>query len=99
MGSIRGLMRENERDMDRIFIQRTQQRDTMTVLQNMQSYEQLAETHAQHLQRHVAAFQTLYDVMPEQQRQLAIRHFTPTRNRTRSNLIAAATAERKLRQR
>jgi periplasmic protein CpxP/Spy len=66
-----GVMRENARDMDRIFVQRAQQLDTMTALQNMQSYEQLAETHAQHLQKLVAAFQTLYDAMPEQQRQVA----------------------------
>ena len=66
-----GVMRENARDMDQIFIQRAQQLDTMTALQNMQSYEQLAEAHAQHLQKLVAAFQTLYDAMPQQQRQLA----------------------------
>ena len=43
----------------------------MTALQNMQSYEQLAEAHAQHLQKLVAAFQNLYDTMPDQQKQLA----------------------------
>jgi periplasmic protein CpxP/Spy len=66
-----GVMRENARDMDQIFIQRAQKLDTMTALQNMQSYEQLAEAHAQHLQKLVSAFQNLYDAMPEQQRQLA----------------------------
>jgi periplasmic protein CpxP/Spy len=66
-----GVMRENARDMDRIFIERAQQLGSMTALQNMQSYEQLAETHAQHLQKLVSAFQNLYDAMPEQQRQLA----------------------------
>jgi periplasmic protein CpxP/Spy len=66
-----GVMRENARDMDQIFIQRAQQLDTMTALQNMQSYEQLAEAHAQHLQKLVAAFQTLYGAMPDQQKQLA----------------------------
>jgi periplasmic protein CpxP/Spy len=66
-----GVMRENARDMDRIFIQRAQQLDSMTALQNMQSYEQLAEAHAQHLQKLVSAFQTLYDAMPDQQKQLA----------------------------
>jgi periplasmic protein CpxP/Spy len=66
-----GVMRENARDMDQIFIQRAQQLGSMTALQNMQSYEQLAEAHAQHLQKLVAAFQTLYVAMPDQQKQLA----------------------------
>ena len=43
----------------------------MTALQNMQSYEQLADAHALHLQKLVAAFQSLYEAMPDQQKQLA----------------------------
>lgn len=66
-----GVMRENARDMDQIFIQRAQQLGSMTALQNMQSYEQLADAHAQHLQKLVAAFQSLYEAMPDQQKQLA----------------------------
>jgi periplasmic protein CpxP/Spy len=65
------VMRENARDMDRIFIQRAEQLESMTAMQNMQSYEQIAEAHAQHLQKLVAAFQSLYDAMPDQQKQLA----------------------------
>jgi periplasmic protein CpxP/Spy len=65
------VMRENARDIDALFIQRAQQLDSMTALQNMQSYEQLAEAHAQHLQKLVAAFQNLYEAMPDQQKQVA----------------------------
>ena len=65
------VMRENARDMDQIFIQRAEQLESMTALQNMQSYEQIAEAHAQHLQKLVGAFQSLYDTMPDQQKQLA----------------------------
>jgi periplasmic protein CpxP/Spy len=65
------VMRENARDMDRIFIERSQQLESMTALQNMQSYQQLADAHAQHLQKLVAAFQSLYEAMPDQQKQLA----------------------------
>jgi periplasmic protein CpxP/Spy len=43
----------------------------MNALQNMKSYEQLAEAHAQHLQKLVPAFQNLYDAMPDQQKRLA----------------------------
>ena len=64
------VMRENARAVDQLFIQRAQQLGSMTALQNMQSYEQLAEAHAQHLQKLVAAFQNLYDAMPDQQKQL-----------------------------
>ena len=64
------VMRENARAVDQLFIQRAQQLGSMTALQNMQSYEQLAEAHAQHLQELVAAFQNLYDAMPDQQKQL-----------------------------
>jgi periplasmic protein CpxP/Spy len=69
------VMRENARDIDQLFIQRAEQLPSMTALQNMQSYEQLAEAHAQHLQKLVAAFQNLYDAMPDQQKQLADQAF------------------------
>jgi hypothetical protein len=65
------VMRENARDMDRIFIDRAQQLESMTAVQNMQSYEQIADAHAQHLQKLVAAFQSLYEAMPDQQKQVA----------------------------
>lgn len=65
------VMRDNARDMDRNFAQRAQQYPTMNALQNMQSYQQIAEAHAQHLQKLVPAFESLYNAMPAQQKQLA----------------------------
>jgi periplasmic protein CpxP/Spy len=65
------VMRENARDMDQAFMQRSQQFATMNAVQNMQSYEQIAEEHAKRLQKLVPAFENLYNAMPEQQRQLA----------------------------
>jgi len=64
------VMRENARDMDQAFMQRAQQYPTMNAVQNMQSYQQIAEAHAQHLQKLVPAFDTLYNAMPEQQKHL-----------------------------
>jgi periplasmic protein CpxP/Spy len=64
------VMRENARDMDRAFIQRAEQFPTMNAVQNMQSYEQVAEDHAQRVQKLVPVFQKLYEVMPDQQKQL-----------------------------
>jgi protein CpxP len=65
------VMRENARDMDQAFMQRAQQYPTMNAVQNMQSYEQIAEDHAQRVQKLVPAFQKLYDAMPDQQKRLA----------------------------
>ena len=64
------VMRDNARDMDQAFTQRAQQYPTMNAVQNMQSYEQIAEAHAQHLQKLVPAFDNLYNAMPEQQKKL-----------------------------
>jgi periplasmic protein CpxP/Spy len=51
------VMRENARDMDQVFMQRVQQYPMMNAVQNMQSYEQIAEQHAQRVQKLVPAFQ------------------------------------------
>jgi protein CpxP len=65
------VMRANARDMDQAFMQRAQQYAAMNAVQNMQSYEQLAQEHAQHVQKLLPAFQKLYDAMPDQQKRLA----------------------------
>ena len=65
------VMRENARDMDQAWLQRAGRYQSMNAVQNMQSYEQIAEEHAQHVQKLVPAFQNLYNAMPDQQKQLA----------------------------
>ena len=65
------VMRDNARDMDQAWLQRVNHAESMNAVQNMQSYEQIAEQHAQHVQKLVPAFQNLYTVMSEQQKQLA----------------------------
>jgi len=65
------VMRENARDMDQAFVQRAQQHPTMNAVQNMQSYEQLSEEHAQRVQKLLPAFQKLYDAMPDAQKRVA----------------------------
>jgi periplasmic protein CpxP/Spy len=64
-------MRDNARDMDEDAEQRAQQFATMTAVDNMQSYEKLAEDHVQHLQKLIPAFQALYDVMSPDQKKTA----------------------------
>ena len=65
------VMRGNARDMDQALMQRAEQFSSMNAVQNMQSYEQLAEAHAQRVQKLIPAFENLYNAMPEQQKQLA----------------------------
>ena len=65
------VMRENARAMDQAFRERAQGFESMNAVQNMQSYEKLAQAHAQDLEKLVPAFQKLYDAMPDQQKQLA----------------------------
>jgi periplasmic protein CpxP/Spy len=64
-------MRDNAREIDAAALQRAQQYPTMTAVQNMESYEKLAEAHVQRLQKLIPAFQGLYDVMPPDQKQIA----------------------------
>jgi protein CpxP len=64
-------MRDNAREIDEAAMQRSQQYPTMTAVQNLQSYETLAESHAQHLQKLVPAFQSLYDAMSAEQKKTA----------------------------
>jgi protein CpxP len=84
------VMRENAREMDQAFMQRAQQFPTMNAVQNMQSYEQLAEEHAQRVKRLIPAFENLYNAMPEQQKQLADQVFRARAERH----IGAAQAHR-----
>ena len=69
------VMRENARGMDQEFAQRMQQFPTMNALQNMQSYQGIAETHAQDIGKLVPVFADLYNAMPEQQKLLTDRVF------------------------
>jgi len=69
------VMRTNAQDMDAALQQRTQQFPTMTALQNMQSYDKLAQMHADHVQKLTSAFETLYDSLPAAQKQAADQAF------------------------
>lgn len=64
------VMRQNARAMDQQFAARMQQYPTMNALQNMRSYEQIAQAHARGLEKLLPAFEDLYSAMPEHQKQL-----------------------------
>jgi hypothetical protein len=64
------VMRANADDMNQAFQARASV-GTMTAPQNMQSYAQLAQVHADGMQKLSAAFQTLYATFPAPQKQRA----------------------------
>jgi hypothetical protein len=69
--SFADVMRSNARDMQAATQEREQQYPSMNALQNMESYQKLAETHADHLEKLVSAFQTLYNALPDEQKKVA----------------------------
>ena len=70
-------MRDNAREVDETAMQRAQQYPTMNAVENLQSYETLAESHVQHLQKLIPAFQSLYDTMSPEQKKTADEAFRP----------------------
>src|SRR5579875_3615830 len=64
-------MRQNADNMRTAIDQRASQLDSMDAAQNMQSYAQLAQVHAQDMQQMASAFQALYQGMTPEQRQNA----------------------------
>jgi protein CpxP len=75
--------------MDQAFMQRAQQYPTMNAVQNMQSYEQIAEEHAKRVHKLVPAFRNLYDAMPDQQKQFADQVFRANAERARARRAIA----------
>ena len=66
-----GVMRDNARQMDQDYQQRSRRVREMSALDNMQSYAKIAEAHAQDVQKLVPAFETLYNSMSAEQKRTA----------------------------
>lgn len=64
-------MRNNAREMNQAATEHAQQLPSMNVVQDLRSYQQLAEAHVQRLQKLTTAFETLYNAMPAEQKQVA----------------------------
>jgi protein CpxP len=73
------VMRDNARKMDQDYQDRSAKFATLGALENMQSYAQIAQEHAEDVKRLVAAFQPLYTAMPDAQKKIADQVF---RNQT-----------------
>ncbi|MBN9562765.1 MAG: Spy/CpxP family protein refolding chaperone [Alphaproteobacteria bacterium] len=65
------VMRDNAKQMDQDYQQRSQRVQEMSALDNMQSYAKLAEAHAQDVQKLVPAFEALYNSMSAEQKHTA----------------------------
>ena len=64
-------MRQNATDVEAAIKDRAANAKTMNAIDNLKSYEKVAETHEQGVQRLIPAFQTLYDSMSDAQKKNA----------------------------
>ena len=64
-------MRENAASTDALFRRRALAAATMNALENMKSYTQVARAYADNTQALATAFEALYDVLTDQQKQTA----------------------------
>lgn len=65
------VMRDNARTLDSLAQSRVENRGKMTAVEDLQSYSQIADAHAEGLKKFVPAFQALYDTMSESQKKQA----------------------------
>ena len=65
------VMRGNAKDMDQKLEQRAADFTSMNAVENMQSYAQIAQQHAQDTQKLATAFQTLYGDLSDAQKKNA----------------------------
>jgi TolA-binding protein len=79
------VMRDNARDMDKVFQTRVQSMDSMNAEANMKSYAEIASHHAQDVQRLVPAFDALYASMSPSQKRAADEVFRNDANQGNAN--------------
>jgi protein CpxP len=80
------VMRDNARKMDQDYKDRAARFANLSALENLQSYAQIAQEHADDTQRLVAAFQPLYTAMPDAQKKIADQAFrNVVESRTKQN--------------
>jgi LTXXQ motif family protein len=65
------VMRDNAKEIDQAYADRAQKLESMSAVENMQSYAQIEQLRAQQVQKLVPAFQALYASLSDQQKQTA----------------------------
>jgi hypothetical protein len=73
--AVADAMRDNAAALDQLAQQRAEQRSHMTAVEDLQSYETIADTHADGLKKLVPAFADLYTAMSDTQKKNADRVF------------------------
>lgn len=74
-------MRDNAQKMDQAFESRVDQMQSMSALDNMRSYAQISQQHAQDVQALLPPFEALYASMSENQKHTADQVFREDANR------------------
>ena len=83
-------MRENAKDLDQRFEQRSQTLGTMSAVDNMKSFAEIEQVRAQDMEKLVPAFQTLYGSLSDQQKKMADQLFRNYAMREQAHRQAAA---------
>jgi hypothetical protein len=65
------VMRDNAKAIDQLAQQRAAGRSGMNAVDNLKSYEAIADAHASEMKKLVPAFEALYDKMPDPQKKVA----------------------------
>ena len=78
------VMRQNASDVEAVIKDRSQNAKTMTAVDDLKSYERIAEVHETGMKRLIPAFQTLYDSMSDAQKKNADNVFRAHQRRAAS---------------
>lgn len=78
-GAVAQAMRDDAKDMQTAIEKRRQNRNKMNAVDDLRSYQEVAETHVQGLQKLIPAFQALYDSMSDDQKKNADAVFSRSR--------------------
>jgi len=82
------VMRDNAQKLDSLTQARTQNAGKTTAIDDLNSYSQIADAHADGVKKFVPAFQALYDSMSEPQKKHADALFQPGNGRMASRMAS-----------
>ena len=81
-------MRDNAQNLDSLTQARLQNAGRMTAVDDLNSYSQIADAHAEGLKKFVPAFQALYDSMSDTQKKQADAFFQHGNSRMASRMAS-----------
>ena len=90
-------MRDNAKTMEALIKARSEKAGTMTAVDDLKSYGEIAEAHADGLKKFIPAFEPLYAGMSDAQKKSAdtlFRHHGPHEGKGKGQMIATAITSR-----